>query len=123
MPDEPLDLCSSLQLHATKKPQHTALICGETTVSYRVLDDSSTALAHWFLDQGLQPGDRVALHWSNSIEVVQLIFALFKAGLIGVTVNTRLKPAEIGYVLGHSQSRMCFSEPALASLTAQAGAA
>jgi long-chain acyl-CoA synthetase len=91
-------------------------------LSYRELDESSTALAQWLLSQGLKPGDRVALHWSNSIEVVQLFFAVFKAGLVAVTVNTRLKPAEIGYILNHSQARICFSEPTLAGLAEQSGA-
>jgi long-chain acyl-CoA synthetase len=115
------DLCSTLHAHATKDPQKTALICGDATMSYLGLDESSTRLAHWFLDQGLQPGDRVALHWSNSIEVVQLFFSLFKAGLVPVAVNVRLKPLEIRYVLDHSQARICFSEPALAPLAEQSG--
>lgn len=45
-------------------------------------ESSQHGRAHWFLDQGLRPGDRVALHWSNSIEVVQLFFAPFKARLV-----------------------------------------
>ena len=90
-------------------------------MSYRELDETSTALARWFLAQGLKPGDRVALHWPNSIEVVQLFFGVFKAGLIAVTVNTRLKPAEIGYILDHAEAKICFSEPALAPLAEQSG--
>ena len=112
----PLDLCSVLNAHAIQNPHKTALICGGTAMSYRELDESSTSLAHWFLEQGLRPSDRVALHWSNSLEVVQLFFALFKAGLIAVAINVRLKSSEIGYILNHSQARLCFSEPALAPL-------
>ena len=52
---------------------------------------------------------------------MQLFFALFKAGLIAVAINVRLKSPEIRYVLNHSQARMCFSEPALAPLAEQAG--
>lgn len=115
------DLCSTLHAHATKDPKKTALICGDATMSYQELDESSTRLALWFLDQGLQPGERVALHWSNSIEVVQLFFALFKAGLVAVAVNVRLKPSEIRYVLDHSQARMCFSEAPLVPLAEQSG--
>jgi long-chain acyl-CoA synthetase len=117
-----MDLCRSLRLHATENPHQTALLCGDVAVSFIALDESSTTLALWFLDQGLRLGDRVALHWSNSIEVVQLFFALFKAALVAVTINTRLKPVEILYILDHSQPRMCFSEPALAPLAEQAGA-
>ncbi|MBV9742121.1 MAG: AMP-binding protein, partial [Acidobacteriia bacterium] len=90
-----------------------ALFCGGATMTYLELDESSTNFAHCFRNQGLRPGDRVAIHWSNSFDVVQLFFALFKAGLIGVTINTRLKPPEISYILSHSEARVCFSEPAL----------
>jgi long-chain acyl-CoA synthetase len=123
MTAEPSDVCGSLRLHAEKRPHQAALYCGDVALTWSALEESSANLARWFLDQGLRPGDRVALHWSNSIEVVQLFFALFKAGLIVVTINTRLKPAEIRYILDHSDARMCFSEPALAPLAEQAGAA
>lgn len=116
------NLCETLRAHAASQPETTALLCGDRAMSYRELDESSTALARWFLAQGLKPGDRVALHWSNSIEVVQLFFGAFKAGLIAVTINIRLKPAEIAYILNHSEARICFSEPALALLAEQSGA-
>jgi long-chain acyl-CoA synthetase len=92
-------------------------------MSYRDLDESTTALAKWFLDQGFQPGDRVAVHWTNSIPTVQLLYGLFKAGLIVVTVNSRFKPEEIAFILKHSGARMCFSEPALAPLAEEANTA
>lgn len=56
----------------------------------QALDETTTRLAEWFLTKGLRSGDRVALHWPNSLEVVQPFFALFKAGLIAVTVNVWL---------------------------------
>jgi len=99
---------------SVENPANTVLFCGGETISWEELDKSTSRLAGWFLDQGLRPGDRVAIHWSNRIETVQLFLGLWKAGLIAVTVNTRLKPPEIAYILEHSQARMCFSEPALA---------
>jgi acyl-CoA synthetase (AMP-forming)/AMP-acid ligase II len=36
---------------------------------------------------GLRPGDRVAIYWSNAIEVVQLMLGRFHAGLIAVPFN------------------------------------
>lgn len=118
-----MNLGDSLQLQAERNPQKVSFYCGNEEISYGTLDNYTTGLAHWFLAQGLglQPGDRVAVHWTNSIQAVQLLYGLFKAGLIAVTINTRLKAAEIGFILGHSQARMCFSEPALAPLAQEAG--
>ena len=105
-----------LHSRSIENPAKTALFCGDETISYEELDVSTTRLAGWFLGQGLCAGDRVAIHWSNRIETVQLFFGVWKAGLIAVPVNTRLKPPEIAYILEHSQARMCFSEPGMAPL-------
>src|SRR5215813_1389623 len=111
-----MNLGRMLRQAAAKTPHKTAIICGEQQVTYESFDRSTDALAHWLIAQSLTAGDRVAIHWTNSIETVSLYFACFKAGLVAVPVNNRLKPPEIAYILQHSQSKLCFSEPALAPL-------
>ena len=111
-----MNLGEMLSQSARRTPQRPAVICGDEIVSYEALDRSTDALARWFLREGLQPGDRVAIHWCNSVEVVKLYFACFKAGLIAVPVNNRLKAPEVAYVLAHSRARLCFSQPELALL-------
>jgi len=103
-----------LHQHAERLPGKTALLTAEHRITYSELDQSVTCLARHLLDRGLHPGDRVAVHWSNSIEAAQLLLAVFRAGMIAVPVNLRLKPPEISYVFEHSGARICFSEPALA---------
>jgi long-chain acyl-CoA synthetase len=111
-----MDLGTALR-HSTKKhPQKPAVICGDQVISYEMLDRSTDALARWLLRQGVESGDRVAIHWGNSLEVVYLYYACFKAGLIAVPVNNRLKSPEIAYILEHSQAKLCFSQPDLAPL-------
>ena len=69
------------------------------------IDDRSTNAARGLLDTGLVPGDRVAIHLANGIDIVAAYYACFKAGLIAVPINTRLKAPEIDYVLRHSEAR------------------
>jgi long-chain acyl-CoA synthetase len=114
-------LCDFLRRHAQQKPDQTAFICGDRAITWGALDETSTGLAHWFLDQGLKPGDRVAVCSSNSIELVQVYLGLFKAGMITVPINTRLKPEEVRYILGHAGCRMAFCEPCFTPLLEQAG--
>jgi acyl-CoA synthetase (AMP-forming)/AMP-acid ligase II len=115
-----MNLGDMLRHSAARSPQKPAVICGGQVVSYEALDRSTDALARWLLQQGLETGDRVAIHWCNSLEVVNLYFACFKTGLIAVPVNNRLKPPEIAYILGHSKAKLCFSQPALAPLCEEA---
>jgi long-chain acyl-CoA synthetase len=119
---QPVTLGGMLRKSAANTPQKPAVICGEQIISYETLDRSTDALAGWLLQQRLQAGDRVAIHWSNSVEVVNLYFACFKAGLIAVPVNNRLKTPEIAYILAHSKAKICFSQPELAALCEEAAA-
>src|SRR3569833_2112850 len=116
-------LCDFLRRHAQQKPDQAAFICGDRAITWSALDQTSTSLAHWLLGQGLQPGDRVAVCSLNSIELVQVYLGLFKAGLVAVPINTRLKPEEVRYILGHAGTRMAFCEPCFTPLVEQAGAA
>ena len=105
-----------LTQHAQRHPAKVAVIAGERQMTFAQLDYAVDCMAHHLLDRGLQHGDRVAIHAYNSIEMVVLMLGAFRAGLIAVPVNPRMKAPEIAYVLEHSGAQICFSEPALAPL-------
>ncbi len=109
-----------LEYSAREAPETAAVVCDNAIISYCELNRSTTSLALWLLQQGLHAGDRVAIHWANSIEIVTLYFACFKAGLIVVPVNIRLKPAEVEYILRHSEASICFTQPSLAPVAEKA---
>lgn len=117
-----MNLGTMLRHSAASSPRKPAVICGEEIVSYEALDRSTDALARWLLQKDLKIGDRVAIHWRNSVEVATLYFACFRAGLIAVPVNNRLKVHEIAHILEHSKARLCFSQPELASACKEASA-
>jgi long-chain acyl-CoA synthetase len=111
---------SVLAASAALNSQKTAITLREESISYQELDQSVTILAQWFVQQGYQRGDRVALLWPNSIELVMLFLACFRAGLIAVPVNVRLKSNEVAYVLQHSRAVLSFVHPDLASVAEEA---
>jgi long-chain acyl-CoA synthetase len=108
-----------LDAHASAGSGAVALFCGDRVLSYAELDATTDRLAAWFLSEGLQPGDRVAIQWPNTIEVVQIYFAAFKAGLIAVPINLRLKPSEIAWILNDAAPSLCFAPPPLAAAMPQ----
>lgn len=116
----PMTVDSALRRHAEWQPSKVAVQTADRSITYAELNASVTSLACHLLELGLQPGDRVAVHWSNSIETVQLLLAAFRARLVAVPVNTRLKAPEITYIFEHSSTRICFSEPVLAALAEEA---
>jgi long-chain acyl-CoA synthetase len=117
-----MSLGALLEVNAARCPQKIAVYCEDRQIDYAELDRYTSRLASWLIDWGLKPGDRLALHWPNGIETIQLYFAAFKAGLIAVPVNLRLKTPEIEFVLKHSGARLCFSHSSVAPAAQQAAA-
>ncbi|HEX9867078.1 MAG TPA: AMP-binding protein, partial [Candidatus Tectomicrobia bacterium] len=72
-------------------------------------------LTHRF---GLQPGDRVALAMRNSPEYVEMLYAVWYAGLTAVPMNAKLHPRELAYILDHSGTRLCVATPDLVETVA-----
>jgi acyl-CoA synthetase (AMP-forming)/AMP-acid ligase II len=64
----------------------------------------SNQLARWLIGQGVEKGDRVALHVPPEEGDRFLIgySAIHKAGAVAVPTSTRLVARELGYVLGHA---------------------
>jgi acyl-CoA synthetase (AMP-forming)/AMP-acid ligase II len=120
-----MNLGNLLSASAARNPQKTACVFENESISYEQLDRSTTSLARWFLLQGCKPGDRIAIHWPNSIDTVMLFFACFKAGMIAVPVNVRMKAPEASYVLQHSKAAMyvAHTDLALFALSSQAATA
>lgn len=111
-----------LSTRALEHPNRTAVYTDTTGISYEALNSASTRVGHWLLNHGLRPGDRLAIHWHNSYEAVLLYYAAFKAGIVAVPVNLRLKAPEIAYIFQHSTPSLCFSAPELAPVARAAAA-
>ncbi len=68
----------------------------------------SAALARRLQAAGLQPGDRVLLFTHNHPRYLELLLALWWAGLVAVPVNAKLHPAEVEWIIDDAQARWGF---------------
>jgi len=57
----------------------------------------------------LLPGERVVIAAKNSHHYLELLYAIWHAGLAAVPVNAKLHGAELGYILEQSGARVCFA--------------
>lgn len=76
-------------------PEHTALIAGKTQYTYQDLRDASARATGALLDQGVEPGDRVAILGNNSLFWVACYLAAMKLGAIAVPLASTLTPDEV----------------------------
>ncbi|MFI0512321.1 long-chain fatty acid--CoA ligase [Streptomyces sp. WSLK1-5] len=103
---------------ARKTPHRTALIHGDTTLSYAGLHTRVTRLAHALRARGIRRGDRVAYLGPNHPSYLETLFAAGTLGAVFVPLNTRLAGPEIGYQLSDSGARALIYGPASKALVA-----
>jgi acyl-CoA synthetase (AMP-forming)/AMP-acid ligase II len=88
-----------------------AVTDAHVTLSFRDLHRRSNRLANALLGLSPEPGGRVAVLAANRAELVEIDFAISKAGKIRVPVNTRLTEAEIRYVVGDAGADVIVTDP------------
>jgi acyl-CoA synthetase (AMP-forming)/AMP-acid ligase II len=62
---------------------------GNRTLSFRDFDRLTDRVGNALIDKGLQPGERVAVILPNSIDCLIAYYAIFKAGLVRVQLNSK----------------------------------
>jgi acyl-CoA synthetase (AMP-forming)/AMP-acid ligase II len=78
---------------------------GGRTLSFREFNDATDRLGNALLDRGLRPGDRVSVILPNSIDCLIAYYAIAKAGLVRVQLNTRETVENHRYKIDDSGSR------------------
>lgn len=106
-----------LRRAAYRNPQHTALVEGESRLSYGELNTQVTRAANALLATGLLPGDRVATLCNNSLDFIIAFFGIHRAGLIWVPINTGLGLDDVRYILDHSEASCVLVDTALLERT------
>ena len=69
---------------------------------------------------GLERGDRVAFAMTNCVEAIEVMYAVWHAGLCAVPMNAKLHAKEFAFILENSGAKLCFVTPDLADTIAEA---
>ncbi|KXZ58269.1 Long-chain-fatty-acid--CoA ligase [Brevibacterium ravenspurgense] len=98
---------------AARSPKDTAIVFQDRTWTYSQLDQAVTNIARFFVEHGLEKGDRVAAYSKNSDIFAIVFLACARAGLIHVPVNYQLTKDELDYILSDSDPKLILAEEAL----------
>ncbi len=105
-----MNLFSFLENSAEKYPDKTALICEEKRITFSQLKERAERLAFSLLELGIKKGMKAGILLYNSVEYVEIVFALMKLGAVGVPINVRLTKDEIEKQAGHADISILFYE-------------
>jgi len=90
--DSVLDLFRNV---VDSRPDAVAVTYFDKNLSYLELDKASDALAAWFLDQAVRPGDRIAIILQNDPQFLISILAAWKVGALPVPMNPMYRVGEL----------------------------
>ena len=94
-----------------------ALFMDNKRLTYSELDEASDRLMASLQNQyQIEKGDRIAVFLGNSLEFPIIVLACIKSGAIMVPVNTKLKAAEVSYILCHSKPKVLIYDHELWSI-------
>lgn len=82
---------------AARLPTRPAITWGDRTLDYAAFDRRTDALAHGLAGLGVRQGDRVAVLMRNRPELLEAMYACFKAGYCLVPLNARFTAEEVAY--------------------------
>ncbi|MBT6125915.1 MAG: long-chain-fatty-acid--CoA ligase [Halieaceae bacterium] len=95
-----------LEYYARNTPELPCLTLGENTSSYGEVNTLSNQIAHGLLALGISRGQRIAILGENSLEHLLLFMAASKIGAVTVSLNYRLAPAELAFIINDANSRV-----------------
>ena len=85
-------------------PERLAVVCGNRRLTFGEFASRARALAHALHEDGLRPGDKVAIELVNSPEYLETFFAAQLLGCVPVNVNYRYVDLELAYLLDNSDT-------------------
>ncbi len=94
-----------------------AVVSGGRRLDYRELYVRCRKIAYYLQNRGIGKGDVVSILHQNSHYFLEAYFACAFSGIILNSINTRLSPNEINYILRHSGSKLLITNRSFAEKT------
>lgn len=88
----------------------TAVVSGDSRLSYSELDSSANQVADFLVNMGVRKGDRIAMLLSNTPEFVITFFGIVKSGAIAVPLDPQYRFDELAALVDDCQPAVLISE-------------
>jgi amino acid adenylation domain-containing protein len=96
-------------------PDATAVVCEHRALTYAELNASANRLAHYLIQLGVQPDDRVAICAERGADMVVAIFAVLKSGGCYVPLDPDYPRDRLDYLLRDSAAKVLLSQASVQS--------
>ncbi|MFG2794502.1 (2,3-dihydroxybenzoyl)adenylate synthase [Streptomyces sp. NPDC048419] len=98
-------LVSAFDRASAEHARGTALVDGAVRLSYADLNHKSRAMARGLLNHGIMPGDSLLVHLPNSWELVVVVLACMRAGVVPTMMLHAHREHELTRIADHVDAR------------------
>jgi acyl-CoA synthetase (AMP-forming)/AMP-acid ligase II len=106
-----MNIGTLLTKSARTYPNNMAIVHRSRMITYVEFNARANRLANALKKLGIGQGDNVALLQYNYPEMLESMFACFKAGCGAVPINFRLHPSEYAFIIDHSEAKAVILSP------------
>ena len=105
-----LNIGSWLSRRARQSPKYAAIFDGiDCVATYQEFDQRACSVAHWLKDQGVTPGDRVAIFMENRPDYLFVLYGVWYAGAAVVPINAKLHAKEARWIIEDADVTLTFA--------------
>ncbi len=102
------DVYSYFEKKVTLLRNETAIIDEFASYTYDEVDRKINQIANYLKENGIKKGDRIALMFDRSIDVVLSILAILKLGVSYIPIDTKMPQERVNFILNDSGADAIF---------------
>jgi amino acid adenylation domain-containing protein len=104
------------EAQVARTPEQTALVCGESSLTYAELNQRANQLAHYLRELGVGPEVRVGVLLERSVEMVVSLLGILKAGGAYVPLDPQYPQSRLAFMLEDARAELVLSQQSLCEL-------
>ncbi len=98
---------------AKSRQNHTAIVCGDKSLTYKELNEKANQLAYHLIDLGVKADSLVAICLDRSLDMIVALLAVLKSGGAYVPIDASYPSDRVAYILNDSQASLFITDSTL----------
>ncbi len=113
-----MNIGNLLSRNARYRPNHLAVVFEDQRLTYRELNQTVNRLANGLLNLGITKGNKIAAILPNSLELLEIYWAVAKIGAVVVPLSTLLRGKGLTTLLLDSEATLVITHSSFAEILA-----
>lgn len=107
------NIVSLFEKQVAQYPEHIAVVCGHSQLTYRDLNEKAERAAAMLIKQGVRTGDIVGLMLDRSPDMIIGVLSILKAGGAYLPIDPEYPKERISFMLNDSGAKLLLTERGL----------